>query len=100
MIPLQTSIEKKDFSERAHKGSQGDPKGAKEGPGAPQGAPKKTKGRTKEGQKEANGVPEGPKGVPWHPKRSSKENYINKNSRSSGLYVINKNELMKSYESL
>jgi hypothetical protein len=73
----------KDFPERADRGSRGNPKGAKENPRAPQGAPKTTKGKTKEGQKEPNGVPEGPRRCAWLPKGSSKENYINKNSRSN-----------------
>ncbi len=93
-IPLQTSIEKsalgppggsifKDFPERGHKGPQGGPKGAKENKRAPQGIPNGAEGSTKEGQKELNGIPEGPKGTPWHPKESSKEAYIHKNSRST-----------------
>ena len=67
MSPLQTSIEKAtwgairrgtfhDFLKRVHKGPHGDPKGAKESPKAPQVGPKRTKGRTKEGQREPNGV--------------------------------------------
>ena len=95
-IPLRTSIEKsalappggsifKDFPERGHKGPQGGPKGAKESKRAAQGIPNEAEGSTKEGQQELNGVPEGPKGIPWHPKASSKEAYIHKNS---GIILI------------
>jgi hypothetical protein len=94
-IPLKTSIERSpfgpfftvtfnDFPERAHKAPHSDPKGATESPRAHQGAPKGTKGRTKEGQKEPNGV--SMSGMTAQ--RESKENYINKNFRSTAPAAV------------
>jgi hypothetical protein len=65
-IPLQARIVKSalrpvrtvtfnDFPERAHKASQGDPKGTRRSSRSPHGAPKRTKGRTNEGRKKSIG---------------------------------------------
>ena len=84
MAPLGASI-LKDLPERSQKGPQGGPKDT---PKAPEGIPIRTKGGTKEPQKEPNGVPEGSKGSLWHPKGSSKEAYIHKNSRSTAPAAV------------